>query len=265
MKTVVITGSTKGIGYGLAEEFLKRECQVVVSGRKQADAEAAAGQLAQIFGDANILAQACDVGQYAQVQALWSAVVDHFGQVDIWVSNAGQGHALENFWELPAELIESVVQANLLGQMYNAKVVLTAMIEQGSGAFYMMEGKGSDGKVLEGLTLYSATKRGGNYLFDALVKEAAGLPVIVGSLSPGMVVTDLLSQQRSADPENWERTKKVFNILADKVETVTPWLVEKMLANQQHGAAFRWLTGGKVMWRFLMASFNKRDLFAEEG
>lgn len=263
MKTVVITGSTKGIGFGLAEEFLKRGCQVVVSGRKQMDAEAAAEQLGQTYGRERILAQACDVGQYAEVQTLWAAAVNHFGQVDIWVSNAGQGHALEKFWALPAGLIESVVRANILGQMYNAKVVISEMLAQGFGAFYMMEGKGADGKVLEGLTLYSATKRGSNYLFDALVKEVEGLPVIVGSLSPGMVVTDLLSQQKDEDSENWERTKKVFNILADKVETVTPWLVEQILANQQNGAAFRWLTGGKAMWRFLTASFNKRDLFAE--
>ena len=265
MKTVVVTGSTKGIGYGLAEEFLKRDCQVVVSGRKQMDADAAAEKLAQTYDSDRVLAQACDVGEYAQVQQLWQAAVERFGRVDIWVSNAGQGHALENFWDLPAELMESVVRANLLGQMYNAKVVINGMIEQGGGAFYMMEGKGADGKVLEGLTLYSATKRGANYLFDALVKEAEGLSLIVGSLSPGMVVTDLLAQQRSADPEDWERTKRVFNILADKVETVTPWLVERVLENKKHGAAFQWLTTGKVMWRFLTASFNKRDLFGDEG
>ena len=57
----------------------------------------------------------------------------------------------------------------------------------------------------------------------------------------------------------------MFNILADKVETVTPWLAQKVLTNKRTGVRFNWLTRGKVMVRFLMAPFRKRDLFAESG
>jgi hypothetical protein len=46
------------------------------------------------------------------------------------------------------------------------------------------------------------------------------------------------------------------------VETVTPWLAERVLADEKHGAHIAWLTRGKVMWRFLTASLHKRDLFA---
>ncbi len=264
MQTVVITGSTKGIGYGMAEEFLKRGCQVVVSGRRQTDVDQTAANLASHYPADRIFGKACDVGVYDQVVALWQAAVAHFGQVDMWVSNAGQGHALEDFWEFAPELIESVVRANLIGQMYSAKVAISEMLAQGHGALYIMEGKGARGDILKGFTLYSATKRGGNYLFQALAQEVEDSPVIVGSLSPGMVVTDLLNQQRDDDPAQWERTQNIFNILADKVETVTPWLVEKMLANTENGAEIRWLTRGKIIKRFLSAPFNKRDLFTGE-
>ena len=64
--------------------------------------------------------------------------------------------------------------------------------------------------------------------------------------------------------ETWERTKKIFNILADKVETVSPWIADRILANQEHGMQIRWLNRGKVLWRFLSASWNKRDLFGED-
>lgn len=264
MKTIVITGSTKGIGCGLAEEFLKRGCQVVVSGRKQEDAEAAAQKLAKSASAEHILAQACDVSEYLQVQALWAAAVERFGKVDIWINNAGQAQAIQNFWEIEASLMQAVVKANLLGQMYGAKVAISGMLEQGFGALYIMEGKGANGHVQKGMTLYSATKRGGNYLFNALVEEVEDTPVIVGSISPGMVVTDLLTRQRDADPENWERTKKIFNILADKVETVVPELAEAILANKKNGTEIRHLSRMKVMSRFLTAPFNKRDLFEDE-
>jgi NAD(P)-dependent dehydrogenase (short-subunit alcohol dehydrogenase family) len=264
MKTIVVTGSTKGIGYGLVEEFLKLGCQVLVSGRKQEDADRAAFILEECASKENILAKACDVGEYQQVQALWEAAVDRFGKVDIWINNAGQAQAIQDFWEIPANLMESVVRANLLGQMYGAKAALSGMLSQGFGALYIMEGKGARGDIQKGMTLYSATKRGCNYLFNALAKEVEGTPVIVGSISPGMVVTDLLNRQKEANPENWEDTKKIFNILADKVEVVTPWLAEEVLANEKNGVEIRWLSRWQVMGRFLAAPFKKRDLFGEE-
>ena len=265
MKTIVITGSTKGIGYGLAEEFLRLGCQVVVSGRKQADAEAAAEQLARVGDRKNILAQACDVSDYLAVQALWDAASKHFGKVDIWVNNAGQGQAVQNLWEIEANLMQSVVEANLLGQLYGAKVAVNGMLEQGFGALYIMEGKGSKGDVQKGMTLYSTTKRGGNYLFHALVEELKETSLIVGSISPGMVVTDLLTRQKRANPADWERTKRIFNILADTVDVVAPWLAAEILANDKHGAEIRRLSRLKVMGRFLSAPFSKRDLFGEES
>lgn len=265
MKTVVITGSTRGIGYGLADAFLERGCRVVVSGRRQEDAERAAARLAEKHAAERVLAKGCDVANYAQVQALWDAAAAGFGRVDVWINNAGQGQAIQDFWTLPEDLIESVVATNVLGQMYGAKVAIQGMLEQGGGMLYIMEGKGANGDVQKGFTLYSATKRGGNYLFHALADELAGTPVKVGSIRPGMVVTGLLARQKEANPADWERTKRIFNILGDTVETVAPWLAEHILENEKNGAEIRWLGRGKVMWRFLTARFNQRDVFEKSG
>ena len=260
MKTIVITGSTKGIGLGMCENFLQRGHQVVISGRKQADVEQVVAELQRTYSGERVFGKACDVGKFEQVQALWDASQDRFGQIDIWVSNAGQANTLMDFWESPVELIDSVVGANVLGQMYSAKVAITEMLKQGFGALYIMEGKGSKGDVMPGMTLYSTTKRGGNYLFDALTAELKDKPVIVGSLHPGMVVTNLLTDQREADPKSWERNKKIFNILAERVETVTPFLVEKILTNTKNGAKISFSSSLKIFWRFLTAGITKRDV-----
>jgi len=123
---------------------------------------------------------------------------------------------------------------------------------------------GSDGRKLEGMTLYGSTKYGLRYLTDALVQETKGTPVVVGAFQPGMVVTDLLTQQYEERPEDWERAKRVFNILADRVETVAPWLAEKALANKKKGVRIKWLGTAKLMGRFVMSRFVKRDLFGEK-
>jgi len=137
-------------------------------------------------------------------------------------------------------------------------------MKQGRGAFYNMEGLGSDGRQVEGLTLYGTSKRALNYLTNSLVSEVKGSDVIVGAISPGMVLTDLiLKRYEGKDPEEWESARRIFNILADRVETVTPYLAAQVLKNQKNGARIRWLTGGKAFWRFLTAVFRKRDLFKD--
>jgi hypothetical protein len=66
--------------------------------------------------------------------------------------------------------------------------------------------------------------------------------------------------------KNWERSKKILNILADTVETVTPFLVAGMLARHgKNGAAVRWLSNGKVRSRFFMSIFRRRDVFGPLG
>jgi NAD(P)-dependent dehydrogenase (short-subunit alcohol dehydrogenase family) len=262
MKTIVITGSTRGIGYGLADSFLALGCAVTVSGRTSAAVEGAVSRLASGHEAGRIWGQACDVTQLQQVQALWDAAKARFGAIDIWINNAGISHPQLDFWAHAPEQIEAVVHTNLVGAMYGAQVALRGMLDQGFGSFYNMEGLGSDGRRVEGLALYGTTKRGLAYFTDALIKEMQGTPVLVGGLRPGMVLTEMLTGQYDEErPEDWEAARRIFNILADRVEVVTPWLARKVLDNQRSGVRIRWLTKGKVMSRFLLAPFRKRDLF----
>lgn len=264
VKTIVITGSTRGIGYGLADSFLSLGCSAAISGRSQASVEQAVAKLSSKHQAGRIFGHPCDVTQFEQVQALWDAAKAHFGQVDIWINNAGIAHPQLDFWEYSPEQIKAVVETNVVGAMNGAKVALQGMLEQGYGGLYNIEGLGSDGRRVTGLTLYGSTKYSLRYLTDALVEETRGTPVLVGALRPGMVVTDLLTEQYKERPEDWERAKRIFNILADRVETVTPWLAQKVLANNKTGVRITWLTRPKIIGRFLTARFRRRDLFGED-
>ena len=262
MKTIVITGSTRGIGYGLADSFLVLGCAVTVSGRTQEAVDKAVAQLSAKHGADRVFGHPCDVTDFEQVQDLWNAAQTRFDKIDIWINNAGLPNPQMDFWELPAEEIQGVVSTNLIGAMYGTKVALRGMLEQGFGAVYNMEGLGSDGRKVEGLALYGSTKAGLRYLDDCLAKETEGTPVLVGALRPGMVVTDFLTYQyEDRPPEEWERAKRMFNIIADRVEDVTPWLARQVLGNDKNGACISWLSRWKVMGRFLTARFRKRNLF----
>ncbi|MCP4538701.1 MAG: SDR family oxidoreductase [Chloroflexi bacterium] len=262
MKIIVVTGSTRGIGYGLADSFLALGCAVTVSGRTPEAVEKAVAELSAKHQADHVFGQPCDVTDFEQVQALWDAAKARFDKIDIWINNAGLSNPQKDFWELAPERIQTIVSTNVIGAMYGSKVALRGMLDQGFGELYNMEGLGSDGRKVDGLALYGTTKSGLRYLNESLAQETKGTPVLVGALSPGMVVTDFLTAQyENRPPEDWENAKRIFNILADRVETVTPWLAQQVLANDKNGVCLQWLPAYKTMFRFLSAPFSKRNLF----
>ena len=265
MKTIVMTGGTRGIGYGMAKAFLARSCNVAISGRTPEAVAQALARLADPGPAERILGVPCDVRDFAQVQGLWERCRDHFGQIDIWINNAGTGGEHGKIWEASPESARQVVETNLLGTIFGSQVAVRGMLDQGGGDLYLMEGMGADGRRHDGLTLYGTTKYGLDYFFKSLVEETHPTAVRVGALRPGMVITDLVTGPYQDRPQDWERAKKVFNIIADTVENVAPWLVDAILANQRHGAVLAYSSRAKILGRFLSAPFGKRDLFTGQS
>lgn len=261
MKIIVITGSARGIGLGLARSFLDLDCAVIVSGRSRKSVDKAVTELSAAYPAERILGRPCDVTRFEQVQSLWKAARNHFNQVDIWVNNAGLGNSLLPLWEHPPELVRSIIETNVIGAHYGAQVALKGMLAQGFGALYNMEGFGSDGRLMYGMTLYGSSKYALRYITQSLVKETKRTPIIVGAVSPGMVLTDMITSQTDQDAKNRERAKHIINILGDRVETVTPYLAQKMLKNRKTGARFAWLTPTKIFTRFMLARFRKREIW----
>ena len=265
MKSIIITGGTRGIGYGLADAFLRRGCAVTICGRDAQSLEVAHQSLTRVYSTDKVASYTCDVRNYDQLQGLWAQARDSFGQVDIWINNAGIIHPFLPLWQQTPEQVKAVIDPNLLGTIYGTSVAIKGMLKQNFGAIYNMEGEGSNGTIRKNLTLYGTTKYGVRYLTNSFVEETKGTAIIVGSLSPGIVVTDLITEQlnRRQDAAR-ERTQRLLNILADRVETVAPWLVNRILANTNSGVRIAWLTKSKALKRFLAAPFQKRDLFADE-
>lgn len=265
---VVITGSTRGIGYGMAREFLKRGNSVMITGRTQEAVDRAVESLTPVAADgAKVAGMACDVREMRQLQDLWVKARESLGDIDIWINNAGLNNSRMPIARLPFREMESVPHTNLLGMFYGCKVALEGMRKQGKGAIYNFEGFGSNGMQSPGSSIYGSTKFALRYFTKALVKETRDESVLVGTISPGIVLTEMITRDKDVlPPQAWEPIKRVYNILADRVETVTPFLVDGVLRNRKHGGKVSWLTRRKSAWRFMKARFGlgaSRDLFAE--
>jgi NAD(P)-dependent dehydrogenase (short-subunit alcohol dehydrogenase family) len=263
LKVVVITGSTRGIGFGLASALSKRGCKVVVSGRTEETVQGALKQLSRTIGSSSLSGQFCDVRSEQSLQALWDHAVDQYGQVDIWVNNAGISNHPEKVWNIPSQEIESVVDTNLLGSILGTKIAVGAMLKQGHGAVYLMEGMGADGRKHDGLTIYGTTKYALDYFFKALAEELKDTPVITGAIRPGMIVTDLIMRPYRGKPDEWAVVKPIFNIIADPIGPVSEWMAEAILENNENGKVLNRVSRLAMMMRFFKAPFTKRDLFED--
>ena len=265
LKHVVITGSTRGIGYGLAESFLSLGCSVTVSGRGQDAVEKAKAKLTSKYDAERVLGIPCDITIPEQVQLLWDKSVEKFGKVDIWVNNAGLSCDQGMMWEIPTNQVQIPIMTNILGSVYGVQVAARGMLNQGHGAIYNMEGMGSDGRKHAGLTLYGTSKYALHYLTESLALELKDTPVLVGALRPGMVITNLITDRYVDHPEEFERVKKIFNIIANKPEDVSPWLAKRMLKNKKSGNIISYSSMLKLLWRFISQPLVRRDLFIETG
>lgn len=260
MANVIITGSTRGIGLGMAKEFRARGHSVVISSRGAAAVERAVADVQQSPGSGEVVGIACDVSDRAAVQALWDGAAVALGKVDIWINNAGLTGPKRSVSALTDAEIEPVIATNIWGMIYGTQIPLSGMTAQGGGKIFNFEGFGSDGMTAPGLSIYGFTKRALSYFTKSVNKEIAGSPVLLGTISPGIVVTDLLEESKDEDPVQWEKTKRLYNILADRVETVVPFIVERVLAADKPGTAIKWLTTGKAARRFLLQPLVKRKV-----
>ena len=267
MKTAVITGSTRGLGWEMAQLFHKNGWNVVLNGVNAARLETAVSALRAAGGEGQVEGLVGSVVSSGDIQALIDHAVARFGGIDIWINNAGVNQPMRAIWELSEAEIDAVLNIDLRGAILGSRLAALQMEKQPQGGFiYNLEGYGSNDAMMLGLNLYGTSKRAVTHFTQAFAKELEerGGKVKAGRLSPGIMITDftvkaLGGQQAIELPE---KTKKVYNILGDYPDVVAAHLVKEMLNNTKNNAHIEWLTGGKAMWRFLTAGFNKRDFFS---
>ena len=261
MKNVVITGSTRGIGFSMATEFLRAGCNVTLSGRGEALTDTSSTILSPF--EMKYIYVPCNVQKKASLKNLWDVSLVRWGEIDIWINNAGQNTPHIFSWETGETYTENIIKTNITGMIYGSQIAAAGMQKQGHGAIYSMEGLGSNNMIQPKTILYGTTKHALAYFMKGLAKELEGTCVIAGRLSPGMMLTDFITKTPDGEKSEViadEKFKKIFNILADKPETVAKFFVPRILSNTKNDAQITWLTNRKAAWRFMTSSFRKDRL-----
>ena len=267
MKTVVITGSARGFGFNLAKFFREYGYNVVISDLKEENLINAKEELEKIKSNGKVSYKICNVSSYQDLEDLMKFSVNEYKNVDIWINNAGVNQSQKALWELSKSEIDTLLDVDLRGTIYGSCIAMREMEKNGSGAIYNIEGYGSNNAHMLGLNMYGTSKRAVTHFTEslALESEEKKTNVIVGKLSPGIMITDFTTHSLGNDLINLsDKTKKVYNILGDTPETVGKFLVDKMVSNTKNNVKINWLTNWKAFIRFLTAPFNKRDFFKDK-
>ena len=186
-KVAAITGGTAGIGRAIAEGFLAEGAQVVVSGR---NAERGEQVVSELGADRAFFSQG-DATTKEGVEQVVETAVEHFGQIDIMVNNAGGAKRLAPLVDLYDEDWDLVMKWNLYSTFWGTRAALRHMLPRNYGRIINISSvEGKHGKPV--LTAYVAAKHAINGLTKAVAKEVGTQGVTVNAICPGLVITDII-------------------------------------------------------------------------
>lgn len=186
-KTALITGGTKGIGYGIAAALLKEGINVAITGRTKDTAEDAAKKLNASGNDrAHAIGLEADVRDYKSQQNAIEAVIYKFGAVDIVIANAGLGHfnSVEN---LTIEQWKETIDTNLSGPFYSLKASVD-QLKKNKGYFITISSLAGT-NFFKGGSAYNASKFGLTGFTQAAMLDLRDYGVKVSTIMPGSVST----------------------------------------------------------------------------
>ncbi|XP_011032940.1 PREDICTED: chlorophyll(ide) b reductase NOL, chloroplastic isoform X2 [Populus euphratica] len=268
---VLITGSTKGIGYALAKEFLKAGDNVIICSRSAERVESAVQSLREEFGEQRVWGTKCDVREGKDVKDLVAFAQESLKYIDIWINNAGSNaYSYKPLAEASDEDLIEVVTTNTLGLMICCREAIKMMLNQPRGGhIFNIDGAGSDGRPTPRFAAYGATKRSVVHLTKSLQAELRMQDVqnvVVHNLSPGMVTTDLLMSGATT-----KQAKFFINVLAEPAEVVAEYLVPNIRSIPANGSTkptyIRFLTGVKaysqIFSRFAFGARRNRYLLED--
>jgi chlorophyll(ide) b reductase len=270
---VCITGGSKGLGKALAKQHLLRGDKVVICGRNAKDLKAAVEELSP-YG--TIYGTQADVSNNEDVEAFVAFALEKLeGHIDCFINNAAIGNGvMTSVADMSPEAISSIVGTNLVGTLLCCRACIASNGKVRH--IFNMDGAGSAGFATPRYAVYGASKAALPQLMKSLVgeckkdgKEGTGETKARGkigihTLSPGMVITDLLlgrvgssiSESNAADETARKeklKSARIFNILAERPETVAGWMVPKVrsiAATEKSGTYYRYLTPASAALAF---------------
>jgi hypothetical protein len=202
-KVALITGGSKGIGYGIAEALLKLNMKVAITSRSKDSAEKAAKELTAL-GKGEVLGLEADVRDYKSQEKAVKKLMDKWGQIDVLVANAGVGH-FGPIDELSVEEWQQTIDTNLSGVFYSIKSVVEGLKKSKGYIITISSLAGTN--FFEGASAYNASKFGVTGFTQAVMLDLRKYGIKVSTIMPGSVATHFNDHEPS-EKDAWKIQKE---------------------------------------------------------
>ncbi|TNJ65974.1 glucose 1-dehydrogenase [Paenibacillus hemerocallicola] len=186
-RTALVTGGSKGIGFGMASALIRAGAKVAIAGRNQTDGVQAARQLCEHGGEAHFFQ--ADVTDKAQVDRMVRSVAERFGRIDILVNNAGM-NIRKPLLEVEESDWDAVMSTNLKGIFLVGQSVVKQMAAQNSGSIVNVSSV-LGGAAMPNQSSYAASKGGVNQLTKVWAAELARFNIKVNAIAPAYIRTPM--------------------------------------------------------------------------
>lgn len=204
----VVTGASKGIGFGIAGELVAAGASVVLVARGREAMDAAVAELGgRTAGEQSVIGLTADTGDTASIGDLFAAIRERVPALNVMVANAGSGF-LKPFLELTPEDWDGIMALNLTGTFRCCQEAARMMVEaKGANRSIVVVSSIRGLGVRPGLVPYAVSKAGVNQFVRSTAYELAAEGIRVNAVSPGITVTPLATEE---NPELLvERTRSV--------------------------------------------------------
>ncbi len=209
-KVALITGGSKGIGYGVAEALLKKGIRVGITSRSESAARDAATKL----GGETLAIQA-DVRDPKQQEKAVSTILEKWGALDVLVANAGLGH-FGSIEQLTVEQWSETIDTNLTGVFHSVKACIPALKKSKGYIITIASLAGTN--FFAGGSAYNASKFGLVGFSQAIMLDLRNLGIKVTTIMPGSVATNFNQANPSSD-ESWKiQPEDIGQIVVDLLE-----------------------------------------------
>jgi 3-oxoacyl-[acyl-carrier protein] reductase len=215
-KVAIVTGGSRGIGFGIARALLQEGATVVVTGTQQDALDAGVRELQREASGARIEGHRADVRRYDEVESLMSGVAQRHGGFDILINNAGVG-MFRSVADMSVDEWHRVIDTNLTGVFYCCHAAIPHLRKRGGGWIINISSLAGKNAFVNGAA-YCASKAGLNQFSEALMQEVRYDGIRVSYIMPGSVSTDFGGGERRAPKGDWAlQIEDIARVVSDLV------------------------------------------------
>ncbi|MCE7064265.1 SDR family oxidoreductase [Dyadobacter sp. CY326] len=223
-KTALITGGSKGIGYGIAAVLIAEGIRVAITSRSQESADQAAASLNQIK-DGYAIGIQSDVRNLESQENAVQTVIAKWGQLDYFIANAGVGH-FAPLKDLTAEQWQETIDINLTGVFFSAKASIAALTE--TKGYFINIASLAGTNFFAGGSAYNASKFGLVGFSQAMMLDVREAGIKVTTIMPGSVATEFSNHQPS-EKDSWKiQPEDIGQIVSDLIKMPARTLPSKV-------------------------------------